>query len=192
MRKLLLSVIACAIFTTASRGQIVGSNCFLQGRYVEAGLNPFFGFGTATSPATYHSLTAAGTAVPVPGNQLGLVYDLGHDGWYVGTPNATGDYVLPGLPSEGWVLEVAGAQATVSHPGTTTTGSLTVTGGITGYTSSGGTATAYWDGLAAGGSLGIHMETKIDTNASAVVMTLKLRNCGPMQKLLHGTMMPWR
>lgn len=176
MRKLIPLVIVFAFWAHASMGQIVGSNCFLQGRYVEAGFNPYFGCGAATSPLTYHSLTAAGTGVPVPGNQLGLVYDLGHDGWNVGTPNATGDYVMPGLPSDGWVLEVAGAQATVNHPGTSATGSLSVTGSITGYTNSGGTATAFWDGVDAGGSLGIHMESKIDTNASAMVMTVKLRN----------------
>jgi len=87
-----------------SYAQLVGTNCYLQGRYLEIGMNNNASFGTCSGiPPTYHPHT------PGTGN-LAEVYDWGKDGWTVGTPPYMGDYTYPGSPFEGWELQIGGGR----------------------------------------------------------------------------------
>jgi len=151
-----------------SFAQIVGTNAFLQGHWVEIGEITNGAFGTGTSPVGYHAHPGFGTG-------LGEVYDYGHDGWTVGTPTHMGDYTLPGFPTEGWSIQVNGqynnAWQAGGFPGTGT-----LTGTITGYTNVGGSARSMWTGTASGGNLSIKQETRVDTQASWCVVTTKLYN----------------
>lgn len=170
-----LAFIALAIAPHFSFAQIVGTDCFLQGKYVEVGINQMGGFGTCTSPATYHPHVCCGTATAfTPGGNLDAVHDWGHDGWSVGAPQLMGDYSIPGFPQEGWSVEVAGTEYRNGAWGGICTGAFAIPGSHTGYVNAGGIATEYWAGTVAG--LNIRAQTRLDTFASWVTVTAVLRN----------------
>jgi gliding motility-associated-like protein len=160
----------------SANAQLVGTNCYLQGRYLEIGMNNNASFGTCSGiPPTYHPHT------PGTGN-LAEVYDWGKDGWATGTPPFMGDYTYPGSPFEGWELQIGGGrvQAFQNCAGTMTAsvGGMTMTGNLTAYSNVGGRALGTWTGTATSGgaTLAIRQVTRIDTLGSAVVVTTVLRN----------------
>ncbi len=169
----------------SSLAQMVGTNCYLQGRYLEIGMCPNGAFGTCNPqgaiPAGYHPHTGA---TPGPsGTNLAEVYDWGKDGWAVGTPPFMGDYTYPGSPFEGWELQI-GAGRVQAFQGCagpmTPAGGMTMAGSHTGYTNIGGSARGIWTGTGnmAGATLAIRQETRVDTLGSAVIVTCVLRNTG--------------
>jgi uncharacterized repeat protein (TIGR01451 family) len=174
---LLVSALICSFFALPAYSQMVGTNVFLKGQFLEVGINNNGSFGACGSagaiPTGYH---------PVLGGQLASVYDIGHDGWTTGTPAFLGDYTYAGSPFEGWEIQVGSGrvQAFQNCPGTMTSsvGGLTVTGSNTGYTNTGGSAKGFWAGSALGGQLLINKETKIDSAASNVLVSVTLRNTG--------------
>jgi len=111
IHKLFLLLILSFFSTSISFGQLYNCNGFLQGKYVEAGINWNGCFGSSSRPpAGYHPDTLAklytdpvscGDTV-ITDTSLGFVADPGRDGWSVGTPPYFGDYILPGGPNEGW------------------------------------------------------------------------------------------
>jgi len=150
---------------------------FLQGRFLEIGIQSNGAFGAHTSPAGYHPHTAATGS----GTELAEVYDIGHDGWTVGTPALTGDYTYPGDPFEGWEIQVGTGRGQAFCSGIST-GTYTNTSafGLYGHNYSYGSITgserSEWIGGAMDSALRINMETRVDTNASWVVMTVRLHN----------------
>jgi gliding motility-associated-like protein len=161
---------------TASKAQLSGTNCFLQGAYLEIGELRNGAFGANGIPAGYHP-HLSGTGIPPAGANLAEVYDYGHDGWAVGAPPYMGDYTYPGSPFEGWGLQANVGRTHAFVPGTFTSaagGSLT--GAISGYTNVGGRAICNWTGTASGGGLTVRQETRVDTLASWVVVTTELIN----------------
>ena len=176
MKKVLstsLIFVACMLIANnALFAQIVGTNSYLQGRFLEVGINEYGAFGAPPPPATYHPYPA--------GSSLGEVYDYGHDGFTVGLPAFMGDYTYPGSPYEGWGIQVGGP--TGLNWAFTSNGAITGPGSLIGntasYSNTGGKAVATWVGATAGGQLHINMQTSIDTNASWVVMKVVLTNVG--------------
>ena len=174
----LLFVLISALSLNQSFAQMVGGNVFMQGRWLEIGELNNGAFGTCSSPLTYHAHN--GGATFTPGVSLGEVYDWGHDGWSVGTPPLMGDYTQPGYPFEGWSIEInlIKNDAWQGCPGTFA-GTGTLTGSVTGYTNTGGRAIGIWDGTAGPlSALAIRQETRVDTNASWVVVTVTMQNTG--------------
>lgn len=170
MRKILFFVIATFFSLHNGFTQIVGSDVFLQGRYVEASLSQRFAFGVTSSPSSYHPIACCSSmGVTSPGAALAMVYDLGHDGWAVGTPNGVGDFVLPGFPAESWSLQIGGTQYTNDY-----SGSFGVPGVVSGYSSLGGVTTATWTGAIA--SINVQTQARLDTNGSSILMRVKLTN----------------
>jgi gliding motility-associated-like protein len=171
----ILSVVTLA-FSGAARAQMVGTDIFFPGQYLEIGQNNIGAFGTSTSPSAYHPYLGAFST----GTNLAEVYDVGHDGWTVGTPPYMGDYTYPGSPFEGWEIQVNGVnnQAFTNYLGSTSpiTGAGTLTGNNISYTYAGGQLIGNWAGTASGGNLSISMQTVIDTNASDAVITVTLKN----------------
>ncbi len=164
------------------QAQMVGTNCYLQGRYLEIAMNNNSSFGTCSGiPASYHP-HMFGTGIPPAGSNMAEVYDWGRDGWATGTPPYMGDYTYPGSPFEGWELQIGAGrvQAFQNCAGTMTAsvGGMTMSGNLTTYTNVGGRATGTWTGTATmgGATLAISQATSIDTNGSAVVVTTVLRN----------------
>jgi hypothetical protein len=154
-----------------SFAQMVGTQIYLPGHWLEIGQNNYGAFGATAPPAGYH---------PFPAGPLAEVYDYGHDGWTVGAPPLMGDYTYPGSPFEGWGIQV-GTPAGLNYA-FTSSGGITGAGSLTGanisYVNAAGSLIGNWAGTTAGGQLKINMETRVDTNASWVVVTAKLYNTG--------------
>ncbi len=170
--RLSLAIVLLVLLTNSSYAQMVGTNCYLQGAYVEIGIIGNGSFGAPAPPGGYH---------PHFGS-LAEVYDYGHDGWTVGVPAYMGDYTYPGSPFEGWEIQANG-QRTQAYQYTGTgylySGGGTMTGsGLTSYSNTGGVIRNMWGGAVYGGALAMRMETRVDTTASAVVMTVWMKNTG--------------
>ena len=171
--RLLLILGALLIFSSASFAQIVGGNVFLQGHWLEIGIDDMGAFGTCSSPPGYHAHNF-GAACFTSGAELDACYDWGHDGWSVGAPCEMGDYTIPGYPQEGWGIQANGTEYRNWAGGAVCTGPFNIPGSITGYTNSGGVMTGTFTGAVAG--LNIIQETRVDTEASSVVVTTRMYN----------------
>ncbi len=169
---LLLGLLTSVSFV---RGQIVGTDCFLQGQWLEVGVNRMGGFGTCSSPATYHPHLCCGTGTAfTPGGALDAAYDWGHDGWSVGMPPLMGNYTQPGFPQEGWSVQIGATEYRNGAWGGLCTGATAIAGSITGYSNIAQRATATWTGAVAG--MNIRQETVVDTYSSWAVITAHLYN----------------
>jgi len=156
---------------------MVGTDVFLQGHWLEIGVDVMGAFGTCSSPIGYHvhgPAVADDSTCFHPGDELDACYDWGHDGWGVGVPCEMGDYTIPGYPQEGWSLQAAGTEYDNWAGGGACTGSFAVTGTITGYSNSGGRITGTFTGAVAG--INVIQETRVDTEASWVVITTRIYN----------------
>jgi hypothetical protein len=111
----LLSALTVSAIGTRANAQIADCNAFLQGNYVEVGINWNGAFGSsADAPSGYHPKSiSAGALYNSPSCdtisngdslRLGFVADPAMDGWTTGTPAYFGDYFLPGVPQEGWSI----------------------------------------------------------------------------------------
>lgn len=166
------AIVICAICMLNNQkvsAQLVGTEAFLQGDYVEVGIATNGAFGTdGDAPSTYHPRGV--------GLKLGFVADPDKDGWAVGTPNYIGDYFLPGSPQEGWDMQLNGvwAQAWRGAGGTSMTGGLT--GSTTTYTVTGSVKEGLWEGTL--GALRIQAKTKLKKDKLYFTTTVKLVNTG--------------
>ena len=98
MKQIYLTTLFLSAFAFMAQAQIVGSEVFLQGDYVEVGMSQCGSYGTVNNaPSGYHPRGGGG-------GRLGFVADQGQDGWSVGSPDYCGDYFLPGSPEEGWAI----------------------------------------------------------------------------------------
>ncbi|MBE2288726.1 MAG: hypothetical protein IAE95_04175, partial [Chitinophagaceae bacterium] len=156
--------------------QMVGTDCFLQGHWVEVGINQMGGFGTCTSPITYHTHSCCFPTVVTftPGAAMDMSYDWGHDGWGTGSPALMGPYSQPGYPQEGWSLQVGATEYRNGAWGGLCTGEYDVPGTMTGYSNAGGVIKGTWTGGVAG--LSLRQETRIDTEGSWIIITTIIRN----------------
>lgn len=188
---LCLFVLGLFFCNQKSVAQLIGGECFLQGTYLEIGINNNGALGSCNAPpAGYHphcpTCTPGGGGI----NTLAEVYDWGHDGWTTGTPAYMGDYTNPGTPFEGWSIQANG-QINEAFQINTCPGAFgccfsyfltppavvgTLTGANTTYANALGKITGDWAGTALGGALSIKQETRVDVNASWVVMTVHLYN----------------
>ena len=161
--------------------QMVGTNIFLQGNYVEAGVQNNGAFGATGVPSGYHPHTTLGSGTT--GTSLSMVYDLGHDGWTTGTPAFMGDYTYPGVPFEGWEMQLGSARVQAFQGGMGATGSGgggALSGIVTSYSMSIDGARAYWRGITSGGSSSIQVKKDmlVRTNGSSVLVKVTLNNLG--------------
>jgi len=158
-------------------------DAFLQGKWLEVGENNIGAFGSYyTAPAGFHPRDSCGCFFI--DNSIASVYDYGHDGWTTGSPAYFGDYMLPGSV-EGWELQINDTDRSQAFtynynldlPTITGTPGHTLTGKLVSHTTSGGVDRCMWSGTAGNTSgLSINMETRLDTNASWVVINVKMRN----------------
>src|SRR5579872_2551804 len=167
--RLLFVAIFILLFTNISFAQLVGTQAYLQGAWLEIGQCSNAAFGSGSSPAGYHPHCF--------GTVLAEVYDYGHDGWTVGTPPYMGDYTYPGSPFEGWEIQMNGTRsqqyASPAYTGTpyNYSGAIAMSGtSFTGYSNTGGVISASWAGTVTTGAiiLNIKQQTTVDTFGSAV------------------------
>jgi hypothetical protein len=162
-----LALTAAALLSNSAKAQLIGSETFLQGDFVEVGIAQNGAFGTeGDAPSGYHPRGV--------GLKLGFVSDPGKDGWTVGSPNYIGDYFLPGSPQEGWDMQYNGtwAQAWRGSGGTSMTGGLT--GTMTTYTSVAGVTEGTWEGTF--GPMKIKAVTRLKKDKLYFTTTVKIKN----------------
>ncbi|MFA6151084.1 MAG: hypothetical protein WC716_07185, partial [Chitinophagaceae bacterium] len=163
----LLMLTATVLSSKNSIAQLVGTEVFLQGDYVEVGIATNGSFGTDNNaPTGYHPRGV--------GALLGFVADPDKDGWTLGTPNYIGDYFLPGTPQEGWDMQLGEvwARAWRFPTGTSYTGGLT--GAMTTYTSVGDIKEGTWEGTL--GGLKITAVTRLKKTKLYFTTTVKIKN----------------
>jgi hypothetical protein len=90
-------------------GQIVGSEAFIAGNYVQFGISECGAFGTVAAPPAWYFPNSTR-----PG--IGIIADPQRDGWLAGAPFLyCGDYTIPDSPVEGWGLTFNGADWMNTH-----------------------------------------------------------------------------
>ncbi len=162
------------IFVSSSAyAQIVGSNCFLQGCYIEIGLSDCGVYGTSTLPPAAGGLF--GPYHPNVGSYFGFVADHQKDGWAVGSPNYCGDYFVPGSPVEGWQIQSGVTVYTNSDVGCWENN---IPGSVVGYTDTGGYKSATWEGSIAAINLEISQKTVFPDGALFFLTSVTLCNTG--------------
>ncbi len=138
MNRIGLGLLICILILVRLdiNGQIIGSNCFLKGNFVEVGINSCGAYGSDESPpGAFHETT--------PFTGLGFVADPGEDGWTTGSPKFCGDYFVPGAPVEGWMVQIGASTWTNSDQDCA---SLQVPGAISDYYYAAGEYVCIWEG----------------------------------------------
>jgi gliding motility-associated-like protein len=105
MNKRILLLISFTLLFNAAMAQLIGGEVFMQGNFIQVGMNGCGSFGTSNPPP---AIGAAG--MPYYNNMtgLGFVADSDANGWVdpvTGADDFCGDYFLPGSPVEGWGIE---------------------------------------------------------------------------------------
>lgn len=151
---------------------MLSGNVFLKGRYVECAIaaNGTLGSGVE-APAGYHSLSGGKSPA-----QLGLVVDVDRDGWEKGSPKWIGDFIMPGLPHEGWDIEVNGFTGRAMRSKGDKYLSFGLLGNISDYSRTGNIATIKWTGSF--GDIAIEKEIIFDTTRMYLLFNVKLINRG--------------
>lgn len=146
--------------------QIVGSNAFIKGNFVEAGINDCGAFGADVAPPIGYHPTETG---------LSFVADSDMDGWAVGSPNYCGDYSVPGSPVEGWAIQI-GASVWVNTDQSCALSEIL--GSITEYTTSPASSSTTWEGNIGVPNVNIEQKTVIKTNKRYLTTTVTITNNG--------------
>ncbi|GAA4452552.1 gliding motility-associated C-terminal domain-containing protein [Rurimicrobium arvi] len=162
--------------SATTHAQMVGTDIFLQGDYVEVGIAPNGAYGSGgNAPTGYHPRPDLG----LTGGPMGFVSDPQKDGWSVSTPGFPdyfGDFFLPGTPQEGWDISVNGTRGLAWRG----TGPTSFTGGLTGsntgYTSTGSQVQGTWEGSL--GNLSISQITTQKKSKLYFVTRVVLKNTG--------------
>lgn len=167
MRYKILSLILLSFFIlTNLRAQIIGGNAFLKGNFVEVGVGPCGTYGSSIdAPSGYHP---RGNGPYL--NRLGFIADPNKDGWDAGTPNYCGDYFVPGVPEEGFGLQVNG----VNYNNNQLCSEVSIPGSITDYKISGTNTIGTWSGTI--GGLQITTVTTVPLNDVFFISEVTLKN----------------
>lgn len=145
--------------------QIIGTNCFLQGNFVEVGINTCGAYGSnASPPAEYHET--------YPYSGLGFVADPGEDGWEDGSPSYCGDYFVPGSPVEGWQVQVGASIYTNTDQ---SCASADIPGDITDYYYAAGEYVGIWEGDIA--AINMHITQKTTVPEDKVYFLTEITFC---------------
>jgi len=176
--RLLAAAMLALLAPWRAQAETVLGEVFLKGERLEVGLAGGGTLGTLLqAPAGFHPA----------GLPLGLVADTGGDGWTIGSPAQSGDY-LPPVLGEAWAVKWGATVRT------------NVAGLVPGIpklalveTSSGGERSAVWEGIAVGGvgeSLRVVQTFAFDTPGHTLRVHVQLTNTGsqvlPGVKYMRG------
>lgn len=95
--KTLLSLISLCLITHQVSSQMVDDNAFIKTNLVEVAINENGAYITDTVPEGYILLDN-------PNPAYGIIADYDMNGWDMGSPAYSGDFVAPGTPVEQWGL----------------------------------------------------------------------------------------
>ena len=187
---LFFSVLFFSLYSVRMNAQLINGCCFLQQNRLEVGIANNGAFGTPeNAPAGYHSNNSPLFATvfnPVTGiyamrpNALGFVADYDSNGWTLGSPPFFGDYFLPGIPQEGWAVEVDGIRSDAFCAAYQTNGTSGFTGSLLGANTAvfflGNSTKSEWNGNM--GSLAIKQITTIEHDKLYLTVKVKFYNTG--------------
>ncbi len=162
------------------RAQISAGQAFMQGQYVEVGINQCGVYGGQAAPLGALGPGPLGPWHPNVGAGLGFVADPDLDGWITGFPNRCGDYFVPGAPEESWAIQVGGPGTTVYKNASLTCSSSMIPGAVSGYTDFGTRREVVWEGAVTGGglNLGVRQTTIMPVDKLYFVTYVLIRNDG--------------
>lgn len=171
--QILILAFIIGISSTISYTQIVGSNCFLQGCYIEVGISSCGVYGTPSLPPVAGGMF--GPYHPNVGSYFGFVADHEKDGWATGSPNYCGDYFVPGSPVEGWQIQSGGTVYTNTDVGCW---SNNIPGSVVAYSDTGGFKSATWEGSIGAINLDVTQKTIFPDGALFFLTSVTLCNTG--------------
>jgi gliding motility-associated-like protein len=185
MKKLYcICILLSTFFSVSGQSQLLSGNAFLQGSFVEVGINQCGSFGTTNNaPAGFHARSGAAASPTTNQLNLGFVADIGKDGWTVGTPRYAGDYFLPFTPRVGWGISFNGNHYRVERTGSSVTNCITLAPAVPPFpgsnisvTSNAQQSVATWSGTANG----LQLEKIVTVKREALFFTvkIKLKNTG--------------
>ncbi len=128
-----------------THAQIVGSNAYMKGNYIEIGINGVGGFegvDTTLSPLLSGMHFRSGTTL------FGFVANPQTDGW----ANFDGDFFTTGTPENGWGIQIGnvsgagGYSNNCNNPSNFGVPQIDIPGSITSWYHSGASTTTVWDG----------------------------------------------
>lgn len=144
---------------------------FLQGNYIEIGMNECGVYGSSVQPPTgYHSLESNEF------DGLGFIADSDMDGWTTGSPFYCGDYPLPGDPLEGFVLEINGEKLYNTYQNCYIN---QIPGSYLSYSNNPDTIKTAWEGDISEYQLHLRQETILGINDLFFITKITLTNQGP-------------
>ena len=165
-------LILIIVVPTTVYSQIVGTEAFLQGYFLEVGVSACGSYGTAgNAPCGYHPRNNFNSGI-------GFVSEPARDGWTVGAPAFCGDYFLPGSPVEGWGVQVGNQNYINSNLGTICTTNQ-ITGNIASYNYTNGQTDVVWNGSITSGTgngLTFSQQTTMYDNNLFFVTTVRICN----------------
>ena len=145
-----------------SNHSIVSGNVFLQGNYMEIGVSSRGSLGTSVAaPTGYHPTNSA------------ISFRVDADGWNTGSAPSSGDFTLPGTPTDSISVGYNGGTTFANDERMSVLGISTVTTD----TSSGATLSARTVGTA-GGVLTMQQDISLDPAATFFTNTITLTNVG--------------
>ena len=148
-------------------GSCAKGDIFLKGKYIELGINNVGSYGTKeNAPSSY----------VYKGQKLGFIADYDKNG-FSGSPGYSGDYFVPGIPLEGWVLQWTSSSGKTSkyvNEGLMNrTGILPTTFSVT---STDTTQSSLWIGRA--GDVEATVSTRFNNDDLFFTTTVTLQNVG--------------
>lgn len=177
---------AISAVSFSTQAQLANCNAFIQGNYVEVGVNFNGAYGSsAAAPSGYHPhvpnqpgiYNASTCTKTLADSNLGFVADPAKDGWGIagaGMPAYMGDYFVPGSPFEGWSIKADGDTQANNWNGGPTLAPKTAAGANVRYFVSGSKRATEWEGTF--DSLHIVQRTIMDTANTYFVIRVKIKN----------------
>lgn len=129
-----ITLLLFSLMATTTYGQLVGTNAYMIGDYVEIGIDAE-GYEGAPTPASIPGTHERG------GVGLGFVANPAMNAW----AQYDGDFFLPGAPENGFGVQVNGV-----NYGNNRDGLYQITGSISSYEATGNCVKVYWSGAVAG------------------------------------------
>jgi hypothetical protein len=163
-----------------SNAQMVGTEAYIQGIYVELGISGAGGneganTGSAPVPVGMHNRPFSGL--------FGYVANPQMNGW----ATFDGDFFTPGSPENGWGFEIGATSTINGNNNSSSMGGTVIPGAITGWSHTGMLTTVDWDGNDVSGSLHFHIKYELGDSALYYTTTVSVTNTssGPINNIYY-------
>lgn len=162
-----LAIAISATTTGNLNAQIVGTDAFMKGNYVEIGIKGTGGYegATAAAPSGMHARGGIGL--------FGFVANPQMDSW----TNYDGDFYTPGTPENGWGIEIGTTGGIKRCNNASGSGALSaISGSITGWSHVGTVTSTNWEGNDVAAGLNVKINYSLGDNALFYLTTVSVTN----------------